>query len=429
LKSAFLRGLLLLGALLALASGANAATSQKVLAIHFAPDLEVNPVTQGWVNHQLERAKDDGYAAAVIVLDTPGGLSSSMRKIYQKELASPIPVLVYVAPDGARAGSAGLWISEAGDVLAMAPQTNIGASTPISGNGQNLDKDLRRKVINDAAASIVALAKSHGRNSSFPERAVREAASISAPDALQQHVIDLIAPSLPALLQKTDGYKTKPKGFVLHLAGAHIDNVSPGFFTRLLNTLIDPNILSLLFLAGIAGLGFEIFHPGVVLPGALGAVSLLTALYGFSVLPVSWAGILLLLLGVALLVADVHVTSHGALTVAGLVCLAVGSIMLFQNAPAPYHTSKPLVIGVAVGLGALWAFGVSKAWQVRHRPVAVGPQLIAGSVGEVRENGLVYVNGELWQARTSGGEALLPGDHVRVESLDGLVLTVRPVGA
>ena len=230
-------------------------------------------------------------------------------------------------------------------------------------------------------------------------------------------------------MQKTDGYKTKPKGFVLHLGGAHIDNVSPGFFTRLLNTLIDPNILSLLFLAGIAGLGFEIFHPGVVLPGALGAVSLLTALYGFSVLPVSWAGILLLLLGVALLVADVHVTSHGALTVAGLVCLAVGSIMLFQNAPAPYHTSKPLVIGVAVGLGALWAFGISKAWQVRHKPVAVGPQLIAGSVGEVRENGLVYVNGELWQARTTGGEALLPGDHVRVESLDGLVLTVRPVGA
>jgi membrane-bound serine protease (ClpP class) len=389
----------------------------------------VNPVTQGWVNHQLERAKDDGYAAAVIVLDTPGGLSSSMRKIYQKELASSIPVLVYVAPDGARAGSAGLWISEAGDVLAMAPQTNIGASTPISGNGQNLDKDLRRKVINDAAASIVALAKSHGRNSSFPERAVREAASISAPDALQQHVIDLIAPSLPALLQRTEGYKTKPKGFVLHLAGAHIDNVNPGFFTRLLNTLIDPNILSLLFLAGIAGLGFEIFHPGVVLPGALGAVSLLTALYGFSVLPVSWAGILLLLLGVALLVADVHVTSHGALTVAGLVCLAVGSIMLFQNAPAPYHTSKPLVIGVAVGLGALWAFAVSKAWQVRHKPVAVGPQLIAGSVGEVRDNGLVYVNGELWQARASGGEALLPGDRVRVESLDGLVLTVRPVGA
>jgi membrane-bound serine protease (ClpP class) len=422
-----LRGLLLLGAFLALATPASA-TTPKVLAIHFAPDLEVNPVTQGWVNHQIQRAKDDGYAAAVIVLDTPGGLSTSMRKIYQKELASPIPVLVYVAPDGARAGSAGLWISEAGDVLAMAPQTNIGASTPISGTGQNLDKDLRRKVINDAAASIVALAKSHGRNSTFPERAVRQAASIDAPEALKRHVIDVIAPSLPALLQKLEGYKTKPKGLVLHLAGAKVDNVKPGFFTRLLNTLIDPNIISLLFLAGIAGIGYEIFHPGVVLPGALGAVSLVTALYGFSVLPVSWAGLVLLLLGVALLVADIHVTSHGALTVAGLICLAVGSIMLFQNAPAPYHTSKPLVISVAVGLGAIWAFAVGKAWQVRHKPVEVDPNLIAGSIGEVRDNGLVYVNGELWQARTTDGEQLRPGERVRVDSLDGLVLTVHPEG-
>jgi membrane-bound serine protease (ClpP class) len=412
---------------LALAAPAGAA-APKVLAIHFAPDLEVNPVTQGWVNHQLNRAKNDGYAAAVIVLDTPGGLSTSMRRIYQKELASPIPVLVYVAPDGARAGSAGLWIAEAGDVLAMAPQTNIGASTPINAGGQDLNKDLRKKVVNDAAASIVALAKSHGRDWKFPERAVRQAASLPAPDALQQHVIDVIAPTLPALLQKLEGYKTKPKGFVLHLSGAQIDNVEPGFFTRLLNTLIDPNIISLLFLAGIAGIGYEIFHPGVVLPGALGAVSLVTALYGFSVLPVSWAGLVLLLLGVALLVADVHVTSHGTLTVAGLVCLAVGSIMLFQNAPSPYHTSKPLVISVAVALGAIWAFAVGKAWQVRRSPVEVDPKMITGSIGEVRGNGYVFVNGELWQARATGGQELRPGERVRVESLDGLTLTVRPEG-
>lgn len=422
-----MRGLLLLGALLALTSPAVAATP-RVLAIHFGGDLEVNPVTQGWVNHQLGRAKNDGYAAAVIVLDTPGGLSTSMRKIYQKELASPIPVIVYVAPDGARAGSAGLWIAEAADVLAMAPQTNIGASTPINAGGGDLDKDLRKKVVNDAAASVVALAKSHGRDTKFPERAVRQAASLPAPDALQQHVIDVIAPSLPALLRKLDGFRTKPKGYVLHLGGAEIDNVHPGFLTRLLNTLIDPNIIALLFLAGIAGIGYEIFHPGVVLPGALGAVALLTALFGFSILPVSWAGLALLLLGIGLLVADVHVTSHGALTVAGLICLAVGSIMLFQNAPAPYHTSKPLVIGVAVGLGAIWAFAVGKAWQVRRKPVEVGPQMIAGALGEVRRNGLVFVNGELWQARTAGGEELRPGERVRVESFDGLVLTVRPEG-
>jgi membrane-bound serine protease (ClpP class) len=412
---------------LALASPAAGATT-RVLAIHFGPDLEVNPVTQGWVNHELNRAKNDGYTTAVIVLDTPGGLSTSMRKIYQKELASPIPVIVYVAPDGARAGSAGLWIAEAADVLAMAPQTNIGASTPINAGGGDLDKDLRKKVVNDAAASVVALAKSHGRDTAFPERAVRQAASLPALDALQQHVIDIVAPSLPALLHQLDGYKTKPKGYTLHLGGAAIDHVNPGFFTRLLNTLIDPNIIALLFLAGIAGIGYEIFHPGIVLPGALGAVALITSLFGFSVLPVSWAAFALLMLGIGLLVIDVHVTSHGALTVAGLVCLAVGSIMLFHNAPPPYHTSKPLIVGVAVGLGGVWAFAVGKAWSVRGRPVQVGPQLIAGSVGEVRRDGLVFVNGELWQARTTGGEELRPGERVRVESLDGLVLTVRPVG-
>jgi membrane-bound serine protease (ClpP class) len=413
---------------LALSSPAAAATP-KVLAIHFAPDFEVNPVTQNWVNHQLERAKDDGYAAAVIVLDTPGGLSTSMRKIYQKELALTIPVIVYVAPDGARAASAGLWIAEAADVLAMAPQTNIGASTPIGVGGGDLSKDLRNKAVNDAVASVVALAKSHGRDAAFPERAVREGASIAAPDALQQHVIDVIAPTLPALLRELEGYKAKPKGYVLHLSGAAIDNVKPGFLTRLLNTLIDPNILSLLFLAGIAGIGYEIFHPGIVLPGALGAVALVTALFGFSVLPISWAGLLLILLAVALLVTDLYVPSHGALTVAGLVCLAVGAIMLFQNAPAPYETSKPLVIGFAVGLGALWAFAIGKAWQIRRSPVEVDPQRIAGAVGEIRENGLVFVNGELWQARTAGGEQLRPGDRVRVESMDGLVLTVAPVGS
>jgi membrane-bound serine protease (ClpP class) len=240
------------------------------------------------------------------------------------------------------------------------------------------------------------------------------------------NVIDAIAPTLPALLKQSDGVKTKPRGYVLHLANAQVHDVQPGFFTRLLNTLINPNILTLLFLAGLAGIGYEIFHPGVVLPGALGLVALITALFGFSVLPVNWAGLILLLAGVALLVADVHVASHGALTVAGLIAMAVGAIFLFQNAPSPYHTSTPLVVTVAVVLGAAWAFAIGKSWQVRHKPVSVAPELIAGSVGEVRRNGLVFVNGELWEARSAGGEQLQPGEKVRVESLDGLVLTVRP---
>jgi membrane-bound serine protease (ClpP class) len=423
LKSAFLRGLLLLGALLALAPPAGAATP-KVLAIHFNGD--VNPVTQNYLCHQLSQAPKDGYAAAVIVLNTPGGLLDSKDKIVLCELSAKLPVLVWVGPNGSFAGSAGVWIAEAADYLAMAPETNIGSSTPIDSSGGNIGTDLRRKLINHEAASLRALAQSHGRNAQWADRAVRVATNATASEALPMHVIDAIAPSVPALLEQAQGVKTKPRGYVLHLAGAEIHNSHLSFFARVLNTLLDPNILPLLFLAGLAGIGFEIFHPGVVLPGVLGAVSLVTALFGFSVLPISWAGLLLLLLGVGLLVADVHVTSHGALTIAGLICLAVGSIMLFQNAPAPYHTSKPLVISVAVGLGAVWAFAVGKAWQVRHKPVEVDPQMIAGSVGEVRGNGLVYVNGELWQARTAEGEELHPGERVRVESLDGLVLTVRP---
>jgi membrane-bound serine protease (ClpP class) len=418
-----LRGLLLLGALLALSSPAHAA-APKVLAIHF--DADVNPVTQNYLCHQLNRAPKDGYAAAVIVLNTPGGLLESKDKIVLCELSAKVPVLVWVGPNGSFAGSAGVWIAEAADYLAMAPETNIGSSTPIDSSGGDIGKDLRRKLINHEAASLRALAQSHGRNAKWADRAVRVATNATATEALRMNVIDATAPSVPALLKQAEGVKTKPRGYVLQLAGAEIHNANMSFFQRLLNTLLDPNILPLLFLAGLAGIGYEIFHPGVVLPGALGAVALVTSLFGFSVLPISWAGLVLLLLGVGLLVADVHVTSHGALTVAGLICLAIGSIMLFQNAPAPYHTSKPLVISVAVVLGAVWAFAVGKAWQVRHKPVEVDPQMIAGAVGEVRDNGLVYVNGELWQARTPEGQQLRPGERVRVESLDGLTLTVKP---
>jgi membrane-bound serine protease (ClpP class) len=423
LKSAILRGLFLLGAVLAFASPASAATP-RVLAIHF--DADVNPVTQNYLCHQLKQAAKDGYDAAAIVLNTPGGLLESKDKIVLCELSAKVPVLVWVGPNGSFAGSAGVWIAQAADYLGMAPETNIGSSTPIDSSGGNIGTDLRRKLINHEAASLRALAQSHGRNAQWADRAVRVATNATAQEALQMNVIDAVAPTLPALLQQSDGVKTKPRGYVLHLAGAEINNVHPSFFTRLLDTLINPNILTLLFLAGLAGIGYEIFHPGVVLPGALGLVALITALFGFSVLPVNWAGVILLLAGVGLLVADVHVTSHGALTVAGLISLAVGAILLFQNAPAPYHTSKPLVITIAVVLGSVWAFAIGKAWQVRRSPVEMAPEMIAGAIGEVRRDGLVFVNGELWQARTVGGEQLRSGDHVRVESLDGLVLTVRP---
>jgi membrane-bound serine protease (ClpP class) len=424
-----MRGAILAVMLLFLLAGAapGATAQPRVLAITFGPDLEVNPVTQDYLTGKLSHAAKSGYDAAVILLDTPGGLSSSMKTIYTAELNAKLPVIVYVSPDGARAASAGVWISEAADVLAMAPTTNIGSSTPIDSSGGNLGSDLRRKVINDAAASLTALASTHKRNTTWPSKAVKVASNLTAQQALRMHVIDAIAPSLPALLRQLDGYRTKDtqRPFTLHLANAHIDYDKPGFLTRLLNTLIDPNIISLLFLAGIAGIGFEIFHPGIVLPGALGAVALLTALFGFSVLPISWAGLMLIILGVALLVIDAHVVTHGALTIGGLISLAVGMIMLFHNAPAPYHTSLPLVLSITLTLGAFWAFALSKAVQVRRRPVTVGPNRVVGFDAVVRTPGQVFVAGELWRARRDDGELLVPGEHVRVKAVRGLELTVE----
>ena len=417
-----------LGLGLVLAGGAAAATSgPRVLAIRFGPDLEVNPVTQDYLTSRISRAAKDRYSAAVILLDTPGGLSTSMKKIYTAELEAKLPVIVYVSPDGARAASAGVWIAQAADVLAMAPTTNIGSSTPIDSSGQNLGSDLRRKVINDSAASLTALAATHKRNTKWPGLAVRKASNLTAQKALQMNVVDVIAPSLPALLVKLDGYRTKDpqRPFTLHLAGAHIDYATPGFLTRLLNTLIDPNLLSLLFLAGIVGIGFEIFHPGVVLPGALGGIALLTALFGFSVLPISWSGLALILLGVALLVIDAHVVSHGALTLTGLISLGVGMIMLFHNAPSPYHTSIPLVLSITIALGLFWVFALTKAVQVRRSPVTVGPLRVVGADAVVRTPGQVFVDGELWRARRSDGRALVPGEHGRVEAVEGLELTVE----
>ncbi len=404
-------------------AAAAAATSGRVLAIHFTQD--VNPITQSWLDHQLSQAQSGGYAAAVIVLDTPGGLEDSMRKIVQKELGLRIPVIVYVSPGGARAASAGVWISEAADLLAMAPETNIGSSTPIDSSGQNIGSDLRRKVVNDAAASLRGLAQTHGRNAQWADSAVRVASNLTAQEALQQHVVDVIAPSLPALLREIDGRVTVPRHLTLHTSGARIVDVSPGLETRFLSTLIDPNIISLLFLAGIIGLGFELFHPGIVIPGAFGAICMVTALFGFSVLPVSWAGIALIALGAALLVADLHVTSHGALTLSGLVAMSLGVITLFHNAPSPYHTSVPLVVTVTVCLGGFWAFAMTRALALRRRPAAIGPDDVVGREAVVDTGGYVLVHGERWRAESD--TELVPGDHVRVESRNGLALRVKGI--
>ncbi|MHB8642523.1 MAG: NfeD family protein [Gaiellaceae bacterium] len=413
---------LLVCALFAVFTSTASAKSGRVLAVRFNAD--VNPVTQKWLNDRI--AEGAKYDAIVILLDTPGGLDDSMRKIVQAELAAKEPVVVYVWPGGARAASAGVWISQAADILAMAPNTNIGSSTPITNTGANIGSDLRRKIVNDAAASLRGLAQSHGRNVKWADLAVRKASNLSATEALRIHVVDLVSPSLPALLRAIDGRTTKPRHLTVRTAGDTIVTRNIGFFTRLLNTLIDPNLISLLFLAGIAGLAFEIFHPGVVLPGALGGVCLVTALFGFSVLPTSWAGIALILLGIVLLVIDAHVVTHGALTLSGLLSLAVGMLTLFHDAPAPYHVHVWFVVAVTGLIGGFMAFALGKAVQARRRPSAM-PRML-GEEGVVREGNLVYVRGELWQATPDDGAGpLMPGERVKIDGVDGLRLRVHRV--
>ncbi|HEY7148759.1 MAG TPA: nodulation protein NfeD [Gaiellaceae bacterium] len=431
MKGPLLRGFFVAAATaLVLCATASATTSTpRVLAVEFEND--VNPVTQTYVNDQIERANKESYDAVVILLDTPGGLSSSMNKIVKAELASKVPVIVYVSPPGSRAASAGVWISQAADVLAMAPNTNIGSSTPIDVGGGNIQSDLRRKVVNDAAASLRELARSHGRNVQWADSAVRQASNLGATEALSKNVIDVMAPTLPALLDKIDGTNTgKPKNLVLHTKDAQITNVDMSLWEKILDTLIDPNLITLFLSIGTLGLIVELWNPGLIFPGTVGAISLILGLFGLQVLPISAAGALLMVLAFAFFAAEAFVPTHGAITLAGAVCFVLGALLLFQPAGNTYEVSVPLVVGIAAALAGMMGLIAFKLVQVRRAPVVTGQSELVGQVGVVREQlapvGLVFVRGELWRARANG-EPIEPGTPVRVDQIDDdLVLDVEP---
>jgi membrane-bound serine protease (ClpP class) len=421
-----LRGLLLTVVVVALtlASGAPASTGpHRVLVASLADDI--NPVSQHFLQAQVQRAEREGYDALVVELDTPGGLGTSMRAIVKSFLASSVPVIVYVSPSGSSADSAGAVIGQAADVLAMAPQTNIGSSTPITTNGTDFSKDLRRKVVNDAAAYIAELAREHDRNAAAAESMVRDAANFGAREAAAKNVIDVVSPTLRALLDEIDGTVTAPKNLTLRTADATVDTVQMSFWQRTLDTLIDPNIIALMLSLGIVGLLVELWNPGLVLPGTVGAISLLVGLYGLQVLPVSAAGVLMLLLSLGLFVTDALVTSHGALTLAGAITFVIGALMLFDPAGPAYQVSLWTALAIAGTLVLLLGVALSRIVKARRNPVEVGVGLLVGEEAEVRRDGLVAVNGELWRARRDDGRPLPPGDHVTVEAVGAdLVLVV-----
>ncbi len=392
-------------------------------------DDVIQPIVAEYVSEAIAAAETARADALVIELDTPGGLVSSMRDIIKTMLASDVPVIVYVGPSGARAASAGAFITIAAHVAAMAPGTNIGAASPVALGGE-IDEAMRQKVVNDAAAYIEGLARQRGRNADWAIKAVREAVSISAEEAVRLRVVDFMASNLDQLLEKADGRRVETdRGPVtLRTKGASVERYEMRWNLRFLSVLANPNLAYLLLLAGLAGIAIEFYNPGGILPGVAGAIALILAMLAFQTLPINWAGLLLILLGCGLLIAEIKIVSHGILTVGGIVALTLGSIMLFES-PLPYLRASLLVIVPTVlTLTAIFLFVVGVGVRAQYRPAVAGAEGLIGEVGEARTRlapeGKVFVHGEYWNARSA--TPVEPGERVRVVRMTGLTLEVEP---
>jgi membrane-bound serine protease (ClpP class) len=405
---------------------------QDRLAVSIELPGSSDPATERWLGSALEDAEADGAELAIVRLDTPGGLDTSLREMVRDIIAAPMPVVVYVSPDGARAASAGLFVTQAADVAAMAPQTNIGSASPISIGGGDIDEVLGRKIENDAAAYVRALAEAHGRNPDLAEEMVREATNVTATEALDAGLIDLVAASQEELIAELDGFRVQgPKAQTLDTDGLEVSDRDMPLQYDLLQLIVNPNVAYLLILAGVIGLAIELFSPGLIFPGTFGLLSFVLGMYGTAQLPVTAAGIVLLVLGIALIIAEAHVSANGILGVVGVISLAVSGLLLFDTDSEGFGISPPLVIGVAIALGGALAFATSKVVEARRRPVHTGYEELVAREGDVRVTldpvGQVFLSGALWRAESVDGSRIPLGATVRVESVDGLTLMVRPV--
>jgi membrane-bound serine protease (ClpP class) len=448
--------------LLLLSSASSRSTDAVASADRFATLIELNgpigPAMSRYVEHSVADAGNQRSAVVILQMDTPGGLDTSMRDIIKAILASPVPVVVYVAPSGARAASAGTYILYASHLAAMAPATNLGAATPISIGGppsappptpavnpadeKKQDKNqkgpgempegtaMEHKAINDAVAYIRALAQLRGRNAEWAEAAVRGAASLSADDALQQHVIEIVAKDVPDLLQQLQGRKVKAmdREVVLETRGLAVRSIVPDWRTRVLLMLTHPTIAYGLLLIGIYGLLLEGYNPGAVLPGVAGALALLLGLYGLQLLEVNYAGLALMALGVGLIVAEFFMPAFGSLGVGGLAAFVIGSIILFDNHASGPQVALPLIMGIAVAGGLVIATVGWLADRARRRPLSSGVETMIGAsveaVGDCQDRCVVRYGGELWNARTAS--PLRAGQQARIVRVVELTLWVEP---
>ena len=425
----------------------------------------IGPAIADYIERGLDKAQDAGAEIVILQLDTPGGLDLAMRTIIQAIIASQVPVAIHVAPSGARAASAGTYMLYATHVAAMAPGTNLGAATPVQMGGlpgmeppekpappgapddkaaseeageddaapetplSNADA-MTKKIVNDAAAYIRSLAEMRGRNAEWAEQAVREGVSLSSEQALEAGVIDIIATDIPDLLRQVNGRTVSLQNGerTLETGGLIVEAIEPDWRNELLAIITNPNIAYILMLLGIYGLFFELANPGYVLPGVIGGVSLLLALYALQVLPVNYAGLGLMFLGVALIVGELFMPSFGILGIGGIVSFVLGSILLFDRESGNIAVSMPLIIAVSVLSAGFFLIVIRSLYASRHRPVVAGSEELIGATGTIAADfsgtGIIYVHGEQWNAQSD--TPMRGGDNARVTGRDGLILQVEP---
>ena len=407
-------------------AGGGASGSVVVIAI----DSSINPATADFVEESIDAAARQNARALIIELDTPGGLLSTTRRIVKDVMGAPIPVIVYVAPSGASAASAGTFITIAASLAAMAPGTTIGAAHPLEMGGMEEKGVAATKMESFAASFARTIAEQRGRNPDWVEKAVRQSASIGDRDALRLHVVEIVARDLPDLLSQANGRQVSVGGRMqtLNLAGAPIERREMTLKERVIDKLSDPNIVYLLLMAGVVGLYFEFAHPGVYAPGVIGVICLLLALMSFQILPINNTGLLLLLVGIGLLTAEVFTPSHGVLGLGGVISFVLGSLFLVDTSQTNLVVSRGAIAGVTIGL-VIGMAGLAWAMAQRRKPALTGREGLVGEVGEIRQPvkpgaaGWIFIHGEMWRATSD--QPLDIGAPARVKAIRGMELEVQ----
>ncbi|HEX4079379.1 MAG TPA: nodulation protein NfeD [Rhizomicrobium sp.] len=442
-----LRMLLAMGAMLLAALGvapAGAAEGPAKRAVVLDVNGIIGPAMADYIVREIRTVAPSGTGLVILRMNTPGGLDTSMRQIISAILASPVPVATYVAPSGARAASAGTYITYASAIAAMAPGTNIGAATPVQLGGSLLpggsDQNSKtksgttadtetRKIINDAIAYIRGLATLNNRNADWAADAVRSAVSVPASEALSLHVIDAVATDVPDLLRQIDGKVVTVNGKPERLAtaGLSIVDVPQDWRTELLGLITNPDVAFILMLIGIYGLILEFFNPGAIAPGLVGTISLVIALYALAFIPINYAGVALVIVGIGLMLAEIHIGAFGTLGVGGIVAFVIGALLMFPARGTGFTLSWGVVIGAALGSAALILLALATLLRSRKRPVVTGSEALIGAEGEAvswdGDEGRVRVQGEIWRARA--GAPLAAGKRIKVVKRDGLILCVE----